>query len=292
MKLGVIGGSGLYELDGLEDLREEQMETPFGTPSDPVVRGKLHGVEMFFLPRHGRGHRLLPSEINYRANIMAFKMLGIKRVIGVTAVGSLKAELRPRDVVIPDQYFDRTKNSEGHTFFGEGVVAHVGFSDPGCSDLRAVLGEASGRAIAASDNSDRTVSVGGTYVNMEGPAFSTRAESLFHKGLGYDVIGMTSLAEAKLCREAEMCYQNLSMVTDYDCWRESEEPVTLEIIIGHLNANTVLAKAILGELVKVVAEQKDCACATALNYAIVTEHSTIPEATLKKLAPIIGKYVK
>ena len=292
MKLGIIGGSGLYELDGLEDLREEQIETPFGAPSDPVVRGKLHGVELFFLPRHGRGHRLLPSEINYRANIMAFKMLGIKRVIGVTAVGSLKGELRPRDVVIPDQYFDRTKNSEEHTFFGEGVVAHVGFSDPGCAELRAVMGEAGKKAISASDNSDRTVNVGGTYVNMEGPAFSTRAESLFHKNLGYDVIGMTSLAEAKLCREAEMCYQNLSMVTDYDCWRESEEPVTLEIIIGHLNANTKLAKAILAEVVQSISEQADCGCANALNYAIVTEHSTIPEATLKKLAPIIGKYVK
>jgi 5'-methylthioadenosine phosphorylase len=292
MKLGVIGGSGLYALEGMENVREEQVDTPFGSPSDPVVCGTLHGVEMFFIPRHGKGHRLLPSEINYRANIMALKMLGVQRVLGVTAVGSLKEDLRPRDVMMPDQYFDRTKNSAEHTFFGDGIVAHVAFSHPGCPEMRSLLGEVVEKVIAVSDNADRRVQVGGTYVNMEGPAFSTRAESTFHRQFGYDVIGMTSLAEAKLCREAEMCYQVMSMITDYDCWHESEEPVTVEMIIGHLTANTALAKEVLSELVKGIGEQKDCGCAGILEYAIITTPSAMPEETVKKLSPIIGKYVK
>ncbi len=292
MKLGVIGGSGLYALEGMENVKEEQVETPFGSPSDPVVCGTLHGVEMFFIPRHGKGHRLLPSEINYRANIMALKMLGVQRVLGVTAVGSLKEELRPRDIALPDQYFDRTKNSSAHTFFGEGIVAHVPFSDPGCPEMRKLAESAAKKAISESDNPDRRVQLGGTYVNMEGPAFSTRAESNFHRQFGYDVIGMTSLAEAKLCREAEMCYQVVSMITDYDCWHESESPVTLEMIIGHLTANTALAKSILEELVKDIGEQKDCGCAGTLEFSIVTSPSAMPDETVKKLAPIIGKYVK
>ena len=291
MKLGVIGGSGLYELDGLEDLREERVETPFGEPSDPIVCGKLNGVEMFFVPRHGKGHRLLPSEINYRANIMALKMLGVQRVIGVTAVGSLKEELRPRDILLPDQYFDRTKNSSAHTFFGEGIVAHVTFGDPGCPELRQVMSGVCEKVIAASDHSDRRVQVGGTYVNMEGPAFSTRAESNFHRQFGYDVIGMTSLAEAKLCREAEMCYQVMSMITDYDSWHEAKDPVTLDMIIGHLTANKDLAKDALTALAGVIGEQKDCGCGSSVGSAIVTERDLMPEATVKKLAPIIGKYI-
>lgn len=291
MKLGVIGGSGLYALDGLEDIREERVETSFGEPSDPIVCGTLNGVEMFFVPRHGKGHRLLPSEINYRANIMALKMLGVQRVIGVTAVGSLKEELRPCDILLPDQYFDRTKNSSAHTFFGEGIVAHVTFSDPGCPELRKMMGAVSEKVIAASDNQDRRVQVGGTYVNMEGPAFSTRAESNFHRQLGFDVIGMTSLAEAKLCREAEMCYQVMSMITDYDCWREAEEAVTVEVVLRHLAANSALAKDILVAMTGVIAEQKDCGCGNSVGCAIVTDRSCMPEATVKKLAPIIGKYI-
>ena len=292
MKLGVIGGSGLYELDGLKGLREERVDTPFGSPSDPVVCGELAGVELFFIPRHGKGHRLLPSEINYRANIMALKLLGVKRVLGVTAVGSLQEALRPRDIMFPDQYFDRTKNSSAHTFFGEGIVAHVGFSDPGCEDMRRILAEVSRKVIAGSGDKDRRVQKGGTYVNMEGPAFSTRAESKFHRQLGYDVIGMTSLAEAKLCREAEMCYQVMSLITDYDCWHESESPVTVEMIIGHLQENTALAKNVLSELVKVIGEPKGCGCRKALEYAIVTSRDAMPPETVRKLSPIIGKYVK
>lgn len=291
MKLGVIGGSGLYDMDEMEGLREEVVQTSFGDPSDPIVVGSLNGVEMFFLPRHGRGHRILPSEINYRANIMAFKMLGVDRVISISAVGSLKEELRPRDVVLPDQYFDRTKNSSGHTFFGEGIVAHVPFSDPACSELRSVIEKAAAAAIAKSDDAGRRIQSCGTYVNMEGPAFSTKAESNFHRQFGYDIVGMTSLAEAKLCREAEMCYQAVSLVTDYDCWHETEAPVTLEVILGHLSANTQLSKAILAELASVVGKQKDCGCADVLKWAIVTERNRMPDATVKKLAPIIGKYV-
>jgi len=272
-------------------VREERVQTPFGDSSDPIVIGTSNGVEMCFLPRHGRGHRFLPSEITYRANIMAFTMLGVNRIISISAVGSLKETIRPRDIVLPDQYFDRTKNSSAHTFFGEGIVAHVPFSDPGCAELRDIIAKVSEKVIARTDHTDRKVHKGGTYVNMEGPAFSTKAESHFHRKFGYDIIGMTSLAEAKLCREAEMCYQAVSLVTDYDCWHESEGPVTLEVILGHLSANTKLSKAIIAELAAVVGDQKDCGCTGVLKWAIVTERRMMPEATVRKLAPIIGKYV-
>ena len=291
MATGIIGGSGLYHLDGLETLETVQLDTPFGAPSDHYVRGQLSGCEILFLPRHGRGHQLLPSEINHRANIYGFKQLGVERVISVSAVGSLREELRPRDIVLPDQYYDRTKKSLEHTFFGNGVVAHVGFSEPICPELRGVLHEVIRQALAT-PGGDRRVQTGGTYVCMEGPAFSTKAESRSYRQLGADVIGMTSLGEAKLCREAELCYASLAMVTDYDCWHESEQPVTVEMIIGHLTANTTLAREILRNLIPALPEHRSCACGHALQNAIITDRGSIPEATRLALQPILGRYVQ
>jgi 5'-methylthioadenosine phosphorylase len=292
MKLGIIGGSGLYELEGMEVAERVTVKTPFGDPSDAFVRGHLHGREVLFLPRHGKGHRLLPSEINHRANIYAFKTLGVERVLSVSAVGSLKAEHRPRDLVLPDQYFDRTKRALEHTFFGEGAVAHVGFGEPTCAALRALVAEAARGAVAADpETAQRQVSEGGVYVAMEGPAFSTKAESRVYRGFGFDVIGMTSLGEAKLCREAEICYQSLAMVTDYDCWHETEEAVTVEMVVGHLLANTAMAKKILASLVTTLPDQRTCACGNALQSAILSDIGAIPEATREKLAPIIGRYL-
>jgi len=293
MKIGIIGGSGLYELDGLEDVNDENITTPFGSPSDVYVSGKLEGCEAYFLSRHGRGHRLLPSEINHRANVFGFKMLGVGCVISVSAVGSLKEELRPRDIVLPDQYFDRTKGSREHTFFGDGIVAHVSFADPACGDLRKVIAGAARNVIQRRRGGDDVrVVEGGTYVNMEGPGFSTKAESLFYRSLGFDVIGMTSLPEAKLCREAEMCYQALAMVTDYDCWHESEKAVNVEMVIGHLTANTEMAGEILREVVGHVPEKRECDCGSAVQNAILTKAELIPDETIRTLGPIVGKYLK
>jgi 5'-methylthioadenosine phosphorylase len=292
MKIGVIGGSGVYELEGLQNGFTRAVETPFGAPSDTFVGGLVHGVEVFFLPRHGRGHRLLPAEINHRANIYAFKSLGVERVISISAVGSLKAELRPRDVVLPDQYFDRTKRSLEHTFFGQGLVAHVAFGEPTCPELRGILASVARQVAGRSpETSDRRIQDGGTYVNMEGPAFSTKAESQTYRKMGFDVIGMTSLGEAKLCREAEICYQSLAMVTDYDCWHESEAPVTVEMVIGHLVANTRLGKDILVEALRRISTERGCSCGGALANSILTDRKAIPEETRKRLAPIVGKYV-
>lgn len=289
MNIGVIGGSGLYELEGLEALETCRVETPFGAPSDAFLSGMLHGRRVYFLPRHGRGHRLLPSEINHRANIYGFKLLGVERVISISAVGSLREDLRPRDVLLPDQYFDRTKQSEAHTFFGGGIVAHVGFAHPTCDPLRASLAQAARKVIGRHpDWGDVRVHDAGTYVNMEGPAFSTRAESLYYRRQGFDVIGMTSLAEAKLCREAELCYQSVAMITDYDAWHESESPVTVDMIVGHLQANTRLAKAILGEVIPALPATRDCPCGTALTHAIMTDPAAIPELARRNLAAILG----
>lgn len=293
MKIGIIGGSGLYEMEGLEKIEEKELETPFGEPSDAYISGILDGVEVFFLPRHGRGHRILPSEINHRANIYGFKMLGVQRIAAVTAVGSLKEEIRPRDIVLPDQFFDRTKKSLEHTFFGEGIVAHVSFGDPACPDFRRAIADAAGRALARQDpESGVKLIEKGTYVNMEGPAFSTRAESNVYRSFGFDIIGMTSLGEAKLCREAEICYQTIAMVTDYDCWRESEEPVTTEIVVGHLIANTAMAKDILKELIPSLQEERSCSCGSALAGSILTSPEAISGHARKKLPFIIDKYVK
>jgi len=292
MKIGIVGGSGLYNLDGLEDLEFVELTTPFGEPADAYASGTLNGCQVYFLPRHGRGHRLLPSEINHRANIFGFKMLGVERVISVSAVGSLREEYRPRDIVLPDQYFDRTKQSLRHTFFGGGVVAHVAFGEPTCCELRELVAAVAfdtARGLTGDDGV--RVNEGGTYVNMEGPAFSTKAESNVYRQLGFDVIGMTSLAEAKLCREAEICYQAMAMVTDYDCWHESEEDVNVEMLIGHLVANTNLAKEILGELIPRIPEERTCSCASALQSAILTNRESISEENRKRLEPLIGKYV-
>jgi len=293
MKLGIIGGSGLYEMDGMTGVRERSLTTPFGTPSDPYVCGQLGECEVFFLPRHGRGHRILPSELNHRANIYGFKMLGVDRVVSFSAVGSLREELGVRDVVLPDQYFDRTKTSSRQTFFGEGLVAHVSFGDPVCGALGDIV-EAAVRAELTSDPAQAGVKMhrGGTYVNMEGPAFSTRAESNYYRQFGFDVIGMTSLAEAKLCREAEICYQPVAMVTDYDCWHVAEEPVTVEMILGHLAANVALAKKIVRRLATArFPTPRACACAGALQYAIATAPAAVPPAVRRRFQLLTGKYL-
>ena len=292
MKIGVIGGSGVYDMEGLESVRTERVDTPFGSPSDEYICGCIAGHEVHFRPRHGKGHRLLPTEINHRANIFGFKLLGVEHVISISAVGSLKEELRPRDVVLPDQYFDRTKADGEHTFFGEGIVGHVAFAEPACPALRRQIVDTF-KSVLATDFPDRDTRVvdGGTYVNMAGPAFSTRAESFFHRKMGFDVIGMTSLAEAKLCREAEICYQPIAMVTDYDCWRESEEAVTVDAVIAHLQANTELAKHALRKLLENLEDLGTCSCREALASALITQPGTAPAETLKKLAPIVGKYL-
>lgn len=293
MKLGVIGGSGLYQLEGLQDVHEIDLDTPFGKPSDAFIHGQLNGAEVFFLPRHGRGHRLLPTEINHRANIWGFKSLGVEWVLSVSAVGSLKEGLRPRDIVLPDQYYDRTKGALGHTFFGKGIVAHVSFGDPTCKPLRELIATVAGEAIRDLNlGTEVRVNPSGTYVNMEGPAFSTRAESQVYRRMGFDIIGMTSLPEAKLCREAELCYQSMAMVTDYDCWRVSEEEVSVEMIIATLKANTELAKEILRRVMPRLPKHRTCACQHALKYAIMTDPAVVPRETLTALAPIVGKYLK
>jgi len=292
MKLGIIGGSGVYDLEGLEHVEHESVTTPFGEPSGEIVCGTLGGNQVYFLARHGKGHRIMPSEINHRANILALKELGVERVLSVSAVGSLREEVRPRDIVLPDQYFDRTKASRRHTFFGDGMVAHVSFGEPCCADLRRVLTETA-RAVIHRDpeRQDVRINEGGTYVNMEGPAFSTRAESNVYRQLGFDVIGMTSLGEAKLCREAEMCYQAMAMVTDYDCWHETEEIVSVEIVIAHMMANSTLAKEIVRELVTTMPGERKCECANSLTGAIITQPEVVPVEVKKKLAPIVGKYM-
>ena len=293
MKVGILGGTGLYDIDGIHNLQEQKLETPFGDPSDAYMCGTLEGHEVVFLPRHGRGHRLMPSEINHPANIYGMKMLGVERVISVSAVGSLREEYRPRDIVLIDQYFDRTKESAKHSFFGAGIVAHVSFAYPTCADLASRIAAAGKSVIAASSESpDVRLATGGTYVNMQGPAFSTLAESNFHRHFGYDVIGMTSLAEAKLCREAELCYQPMCMVTDYDCWHATEEHVTVEMVIEHLHANAALAKAIVKEVILNPGDGPNCDCANALATAILTQPHAMPSETKQKLSAIIGKYVE
>jgi len=291
MRIGIIGGSGLYDIDGFKEAEKQDIDTPFGAPSAEYTGGTFEGLEVYFLPRHGVGHRLLPSEINHRANIFGFKLLGVECILSVSAVGSLKEELRPRDILLPDQYFDRTKDSAGQTFFGEGLVAHISFGEPTCGVLRKVAAETAREVIAdVEGGSDVQVVEGGTYVNMEGPAFSTKAESNTYRRLGFDVIGMTGLPEAKLCREAEVCYQSLAMVTDYDCWKESEEEVNVELVIGHLVANSSLARKILRKLIPRIPAQRDCACGRALENAILTQKEGISEKTVERLEPIVGKY--
>jgi 5'-methylthioadenosine phosphorylase len=282
-KVGIIGGSGLYQMAGLADSLEVRVKTPFGAPSDAIVIGTLEGQRVAFLARHGRGHRFTPSEINYRANVCAMKMLGIERIISVSAVGSLRDDLPPLDFVIPDQFFDRTRGRIA-TFFGGGVVAHVSFDKPTCTHLSAHVAEACERA---GINAHRT----GTYVCMEGPQFSTLAESHTYRQLRFDVIGMTNLTEAKLAREAEICYATIAMITDYDCWHPQHDAVTLSEIIANLNRNTDNVQRVLREAVRELPEVRGCKCGSALAHAIVTDRKVIPAPAKKRLAPIIGKYI-
>jgi 5'-methylthioadenosine phosphorylase len=279
--VGVIGGSGLYDIEGLTAVREMRVRTPFGTPSDAIVVGILDGTRVAFLSRHGRGHRLSPSEINYRANIYALKSLGVSRVISISAVGSMKESIRPGDVVLPDQFIDLTKRRAG-SFFEGGMVAHVAFGEPICAGLAQDLEKAAHQVGAALHR-------GGTYLCMEGPQFSTKAESRLYRQWGVDVIGMTNMPEAKLAREAELCYATIALVTDYDCWHDTEEAVTVEAILATLHRNVALAKRILKTVVPSVADAPACSCHRALDNAIVTAPKSVPAGVRKKLALLTGR---
>lgn len=281
--IGVIGGSGLYDLEGMTDVRYIEVDTPFGRPSDAVVVGSLEGTRVAFLPRHGRGHRLNPTGIPARANIYALKTLGVQRLISVSAVGSLKEDFAPLDLVIPDQLIDRTRQ-RFNTFFDEGIVAHVGFAEPFCPEAGAVITDAAQATGVACH-------VGGTMVVMEGPAFSTRAESFMYRSWGADIIGMTALPEAKLAREAEICYATMAWVTDYDCWRETAETVTVDLVVQNLLKNVAASKEMLRRVIPRLGEPAHCACATALKDAIITDARGISEEIKHKLAPIVGRYV-
>ena len=282
-EIGIIGGSGLYDIPGLEEKRERQIDTPFGSPSEAYILGRLEGKRVAFLARHGRGHRILPTELNFRANIYGFKLLGVKRLLSASAVGSLKLEHKPMDFVLPDQFVDRTRQRVS-TFFGEGMVAHISFADPICSQLAQQVEAASGKI-------NFPIKRGGSYVCIEGPAFSTRAESELYRSWGMDLIGMTNLQEAKLAREAEICYVTIAMVTDYDCWHEEEEPVTVEMLLGYLEKNSGNAQNLIKEVLKILSDEFDCPCQHALRDAIITQPDVIPETTKQKLKVIIGKYL-
>ena len=282
MVVGVIGGSGLYEMEGLKGVKEIKIKTPFGNPSDAYIVGKLGNVKMVFLPRHGRGHRILPSELNFRANIYGMKKLGAEWIISVSAVGSMREEIKPGHIVVVDQFFDRTRGRVS-TFFGNGIVGHVEFADPVCPHLSSILYEA-GQSVGAS------IHKGGTYICIEGPQFSTRAESRIYRKWGVDVIGMTNIPEAKLAREAEICYATLALSTDYDCWHETEESVTVEMILDTLKRNVATAKTIIKEAVPRISSQRMCKCAAAMKYAVLTDRKKIPIKAKKDLKIILGKY--
>jgi len=284
-KIGVIGGSGLYNMEGLNIKSKERVYTPFGNPSDELISGEINGKEIVFLPRHGKNHTMLPSEINSRANIWALKKIGVSKIISVSAVGSLKEQIRPLDVVLIDQYYDRTK-SRKNTFFGDGIVAHIDFSHPVCQNLQEMLYE-----VGQEVGEGKKMHLGGTYCNIEGPSFSTKTESLLYRSWGFDVVGMTNLPEAKLAREAEMCYATMAMVTDYDCWNEEEECVNVEMIVENLSKNAELAKKIITAAVKKISLQKPCKCNQALKNAILTPLDKIPLEVKEKLGPIVEKYI-
>jgi 5'-methylthioadenosine phosphorylase len=279
----VIGGSGIYEMEGLTDIEEVNIKTPFGDPSDSIVIGTLEGQRVAFLPRHGRGHRISPSELPVRANIFALKTLGVEHVISLSACGSLKQELAPQDIVIPNQLFDRTKE-RASTFFGKGLVVHIAFADPFCPALSDIL-------YRAAQASAAHVHMGGTLVVMEGPAFSTKAESNFYRQWGADLIGMTALPEAKLAREAEMCYATVACVTDYDCWHPEHDSVTVEMVVGNLLKNAATSKAIVRHAVKAIPPQRSCSCGSALKDAIITSRERVPAQMKRDLAPLLGKYL-
>jgi 5'-methylthioadenosine phosphorylase len=283
VRIGIIGGSGLYSMAGLSGTRELRMKTPFGDPSDAFVIGVLEGKRVAFLARHGRGHRMLPSEINYRANVYAMKTLGVERILSVSAVGSLCEDLHPLEFLIPDQFFDCTRGRIA-TFFGDGIVAHVGFDKPTCGQLARTLAESCGRAGVKAHAK-------GTYVCMEGPQFSTLAESHLYRQSHFDVIGMTNLTEAKLAREAEICYATVAMITDYDCWHPEHDSVSVPDIIANLNKNAANVQRVILETVRTLPDARDCKCGSALAHAILTDRKLIPAATKRRLAPIIGKYI-
>lgn len=289
MKIGIIGGSGLYQIEGWEAKKWVSVRTPFGKPSDQFLCGRLEGREVVFLPRHARGHRILPGELNHRANLWALKKLGVSWIISVSAVGSLQEKYRPRDIVLPDQFFDRTKKGMEHTFWGRGIVAHTSFADPLCKTLRQTLRECAEEVLRGDD---AKVHFGGTYVNMEGPMFSTKAESGAYRQMGFDIIGMTNLGEAKLAREAEMCYATMAMVTDYDCWHVGQVPVTGQEVVKVLLKNVETAKRIVQRAIGRVPIGADCACKHALAEALVTDRKLWPAKTKKTLAPILKRYGK
>ena len=284
IEIGIIGGSGLYDMAELTDREEKTIATPFGDPSGPYVIGTLRGKRVAFLARHGVGHRILPSELNFRANIYGFKVLGVERLVSASAVGSLKQEYEPLDIVVPDQFFDRTKGRIS-TFFGRGLVAHVAFARPVCRDLSRIAADSAVHVRA-------TVHRGGTYVNMEGPQFSTLAESKLYRSWGMDVIGMTNLQEAKLAREAEICYATLALVTDYDCWHPDHDSVTVDLIVANLLQNALIAQKTIAEAIDRISGPRTCACKDALATAIITHASMVPEQIKKDLSPIIGRYMK
>ena len=282
--IGIIGGSGLYDLEGFEEREEISVETPFGPPSDALVTGMLAGRRVYFLPRHGKGHRILPTELNHRANIWALRSLNVRWIIAVTAVGSLKEAYAPRDVLLPDQFFDRTSRRGHHTFFGRGIVGHVAFADPISAGLRELLrDEATGVGARVHD--------GGTYVCMDGPAFSTRAESQAHRQLGFDVIGMTNLPEAKLAREAEIALATLAMITDYDCWKTDEEHVTADAVMEHVSANAAMAKAVIARVIPRIPMEPDWPEHYALNGALMTDRKLWPQETTAHLKPILKRFL-
>ena len=281
--VGVIGGSGLYEMEGLEDIRTVSLKTPFGDPSDAFLVGRLGGIRVAFLPRHGKGHRIQPSSLNFRANIFAMKLLGVEWIIGVSAVGSMKESIHPGHMVIPDQFIDRTVGRSS-TFFSEGIVGHISFADPVCPALGHILHDA-GKTVGATVHKD------GTYLCIEGPQFSTRAESKLYRSWGIDVIGMTNLPEAKLAREAEICYATIAFATDYDCWHQEAGDVSITDVLNILARSTKTAKSVIQEAVKHLPGERSCPCGTALKHALITERSSIPEKTKKDLDPIIGKYL-
>ncbi len=283
-RIGIIGGSGLYHIEGFSNQKWVKMKTPFGAPSDGLLTGKLAGREVVFLPRHGRGHRVLPTELNHRANIWAMKKLGVAWIVSISAVGSLQEKYRPCDIVLPDQFFDRTKQSTNHSFFGRGIVGHIAFADPICEELRRLLFKTA-RSLKARAHD------GGTYVNMEGPAFSTRAESNANRQLGFDVVGMTNLGEAKCSREAEIAYATMAMITDYDCWKTDEAHVTVEMVIANLNKNAAMAKAIVTKVIPQIPAKPGWACHDALRNAIMTDRKFWPAKTIKDLQPILQKYL-
>ncbi len=283
--IGIIGGSGLYQMEELRDTTEHKIDTPFGSPSDALIGGKLRERQVYFLPRHGRGHRILPHEINYRANIHALRSLNVRWIISVAAVGSLQEKYAPRDVVLPSQFYDRTSQRAAHTFFGNGIAAHVGFAEPISANLRNLVAE-SARSLGV------TVHNGGIYVNMDGPAFSTRAESEFNHRNGFDVIAMTNLPEAKLSREAEIAYVTMAMITDYDCWKIEEEPVSAQIVLSHLVANAETAKKVISNVVPQIPTEPNWPEHSALDTALITERKFWPEATIEKLRPILERFLK